>query len=82
MAKARSKRPRRLRREALVFQHLERVSRELLVRHPDIVRQFIGRNAGVYAPTELTKGASATLALEHPLVNQVLRDFANPVAER
>src|SRR5262245_25173822 len=49
MARVRSKRPRRLRREALVFQHLERVSRELLVRHPHIVRQFIGRNAGVYA---------------------------------
>jgi Restriction Enzyme Adenine Methylase Associated len=49
MAIARVKRPRRLRREALVFEHLERVSRDLLVRHPDIVRQFIGRNAGVYA---------------------------------
>ena len=49
MARAPNKRLHRLRREALVFQHLERVSRELLVRHPDIVRQFIGRNAGVYA---------------------------------
>jgi hypothetical protein len=49
MARAHSRRPRRLRREALVFQHLERVSRKLLEDHPDIVRQFIGRNAGVYA---------------------------------
>ena len=49
MAKSRTRRPRRLRREALVFQHLERVSRKLLEEHPDIVRQFIGRNAGVYA---------------------------------
>jgi len=48
MARALHK-PRRLRREALVFQHLERVSRDLLVRHPDVVRQLIGRNAGVYA---------------------------------
>ena len=43
------RRKRRLRREALVFQHLERVSRKLLEDHPDIVRQFVGRNAGVYA---------------------------------
>ena len=43
------KRPRRLRREALVFAHLERVSKKLLVEHPDIVRALIGRNAGVYA---------------------------------
>ena len=43
------KRHRRRRREALVHQHLENVSRELLERHPDVVRQFIGRNAGVYA---------------------------------
>jgi len=40
---------RRRRREALVHQHLENVSRELLEQHPDIVRQFIGRNAGIYA---------------------------------
>ncbi|MBX3518467.1 MAG: hypothetical protein KF835_00440 [Xanthobacteraceae bacterium] len=36
-------------REALVHQHLENVSRELLESHPDIVREFIGRNAGIYA---------------------------------
>jgi Restriction Enzyme Adenine Methylase Associated len=39
----------RRRREALVHQHLENVSRELFERHPDVVRQFIGRNAGIYA---------------------------------
>jgi len=38
-----------MRREALVFAHLEGVSRDLLVEHRDIVRQFIGRNAGIYA---------------------------------
>lgn len=43
------RRPRRLRREALVFAHLEHVSKELLLRHPDVVREFIGRNTGVYA---------------------------------
>jgi len=43
------RRPRRLRREALVFAHLERVSKDLLLQHPDVVKQFIGRNAGVYA---------------------------------
>lgn len=41
-------RPRR-RHEALVHQHLEGVSRVLLEEHPDVVRKFIGRNAGVYA---------------------------------
>src|SRR3954463_9175374 len=49
MVQVRSKRPRRMKREALVFRHLEGVSREFLNRHPDIVRQFIGRNTGVYA---------------------------------
>jgi hypothetical protein len=44
-----TKKPRRLRREALVFAHLERVSKDLLIHHPDIVRNLIGRNAGVYA---------------------------------
>lgn len=44
-----AKRPRRLKREALVFAHLERVSKDLLIDHPDIVRELIGRNAGVYA---------------------------------
>jgi hypothetical protein len=48
MAK-KAKRHRRRKREALVHQHLENVSRELLARHPDVVRQFIGRNAGIYA---------------------------------
>lgn len=40
---------RRRRREALVHSHLERVSRELLDKHRDVVRKFIGRNAGIYA---------------------------------
>jgi hypothetical protein len=44
-----AKRRRRGKREALVHQHLENVSRELLERHPDVVRHFIGRNAGIYA---------------------------------
>ena len=39
----------RRRREALVHRHLEYVSRGLLERHPDVVRQFIGRNNGIYA---------------------------------
>lgn len=43
------KRQRRRKREALVHQHLENVSRDLLEQHPDVVRQFIGRNAGIYA---------------------------------
>lgn len=50
MAKRKRKRGRRRRkREPLVHAHLERVSRNLLDKHPEIVRQFIGRNAGVYA---------------------------------
>jgi hypothetical protein len=49
MALRRSKRRRRLRREALVFGHLERVSKDLLLRHRDVVRKFIGRHSGVYA---------------------------------
>jgi hypothetical protein len=49
MVQIRKKRPRRMRREALVFAHLEGVSRDLLVEHRDIVRQFIGRNTGIYA---------------------------------
>lgn len=40
--------PRR-KREALVHQHLENASRELLAKYPDVVRQFIGGNAGIYA---------------------------------
>ncbi len=47
MAKARKKRARK--REGLVHRHLERVSRDLLEQHPDVVRQFIGRNFGIYA---------------------------------
>jgi len=43
------RRPRRRRRDALVYAHLENVSRDLLEQHPDVVRDFIGRNAGVYA---------------------------------
>lgn len=46
---AKVKRRRRRRREPLVYQHLENVSRELLEKHPDVVAQFIGRNAGIYA---------------------------------
>jgi Restriction Enzyme Adenine Methylase Associated len=49
---ARSENPRhrrRRKREALVYAHLEHVSRDLLESHPDVVRDFIGRNAGVYA---------------------------------
>ena len=49
MPKAAKRRPRRLRREALVFAHLERASKDLLLRHPDVVREFVGRNTGVYA---------------------------------
>lgn len=49
MVQTKAKRPRRLKREALVFAHLERVSKNLLIDHPDIVRELIGRNAGVYA---------------------------------
>jgi hypothetical protein len=45
----RKKRLRRRRREALVHGHLENVSRDLLENHRDIVRDFIGRNAGIYA---------------------------------
>jgi hypothetical protein len=45
----RPRKRRRRRRDALVHQHLEGVSRHLIERHPDLVRQFIGRNAGVYA---------------------------------
>jgi Restriction Enzyme Adenine Methylase Associated/Protein of unknown function (DUF2924) len=48
MVRARRK-TRRRRRDALVYAHLEHVSRDLLERHPDVVRDFIGRNAGVYA---------------------------------
>jgi hypothetical protein len=43
------RRARRRRRDALVYAHLENVSRDLLEQHPDVVRDFIGRNAGVYA---------------------------------
>jgi len=32
-----------------VHSHLERVSRNLLEEHPDVVRKFVGRNAGIYA---------------------------------
>lgn len=50
MARQKRKKGRRRRkREPLVHAYLERVSRELLEKHPEIVREFIGRNAGVYA---------------------------------
>jgi len=45
----RKRRSKRGKREALVHQHLENVSRDLLEEHPDVVKQFIGRNAGIYA---------------------------------
>ena len=48
MAKAARKR-RGTSREALITNHLENVSRDLLETHPEIVRQYIGRNAGIYA---------------------------------
>ena len=47
--KMKAKRPRRRKREALVHRHLENVSRSLLEKHPELVREFIGRNAGIYA---------------------------------
>jgi pyruvate dehydrogenase complex dehydrogenase (E1) component len=34
-------------REPLVHQHLENVSRDLLESHPELVREFVGRNAGI-----------------------------------
>lgn len=40
---------RRRKREPLVHQHLENVSRDLLESHPELVREFVGRNAGIYA---------------------------------
>lgn len=45
--KAKARPTRRRKREALVHQHLENVSRDLLERHPELVREFIGRNAGM-----------------------------------
>ena len=47
--KPKARRSRRRKREALVHQHLENVSRDLLERYPELVREFIGRNAGIYA---------------------------------
>lgn len=47
--KPRAARSRRRKREALVQEHLENVSRDLLERYPELVREFIGRNAGIYA---------------------------------
>jgi hypothetical protein len=40
---------RRGRYDALLFQHLEHVPGKLLTLHPDIVRDLIGRQSGVYA---------------------------------
>jgi hypothetical protein len=48
MAK-RTKRRKRGRREPLVHQHLENVSRDLLEQHPDVVQHYVGSNAGIYA---------------------------------
>lgn len=47
--KRKAKRVPRRKREPLVHQHLENVSRNLLEKHPELVREFIGRNAGIYA---------------------------------
>jgi hypothetical protein len=47
--KTKPKPARRRKREALVHRHLENVSRDLLEKHPELVREFIGRNAGIYA---------------------------------
>ena len=47
--KAKARPTRRRKREALVHQHLENVSRDLLETHTELVREFIGRNAGIYA---------------------------------
>jgi hypothetical protein len=44
-----TRRKKRTKREALVHSHMERVSRDLLEKHPDVVRNFIGRNFGIYA---------------------------------
>jgi hypothetical protein len=76
-----TRKPRRLRREALVFAHLERVSKDLLVEHPDIVRKLIGRNAGVYALYRKNKlyyvGLPATIAQDvSKLVDDVYRDLS------
>src|SRR4051794_25332049 len=46
--KTKARRVRRT-REPLVHQHLENVSRDLFENHPELVREFIGRNAGIYA---------------------------------
>lgn len=47
--KAKTTGVRRRKREPLVHRHLENVSRNLLEKHPELVREFIGRNAGIYA---------------------------------
>jgi hypothetical protein len=47
--KTKAKAGQRRKREALVHRHLENVSRDLLEKHPELVREFIGRNAGIYA---------------------------------
>ena len=47
MKKPRKQR-RKVRQEALVLGHLERVSRRLLEEHFDVVRRFIGRSSGIY----------------------------------
>ena len=43
------KRRRSRKRDPLVFEHLENVSRQLLERHRDVVKTFIGRHTGIYA---------------------------------
>ena len=37
------------RREPLVYEHLERISRKLLQIRPEILRVLVGRRSGIYA---------------------------------
>lgn len=48
-ARKKARRQSRPRRDALVHSHLKKVSGSLLDEHWDVVRKFIGRNAGIYA---------------------------------
>ncbi|TAJ86347.1 MAG: DUF2924 domain-containing protein [Reyranella sp.] len=41
--------PRRTRREGLVYGHLERVSRDLLKEHFATVQRYVGKGSGIYA---------------------------------
>lgn len=63
------------RREALVFTHLERVSKDLLLRHPDVVRDWIGHNSGVYALYR--KGRLSYVGLASALLDRLLTHLKN-----